>query len=274
MQIKKALNEGALQLLEVSDIPKKEAMIFLSEVLQKETVWLIANNDAIVDIPQKYFDFIERRATCEPLEYILNKAGFYKEEFYVDKRVLIPRPETEILVDKVVELASFVENPRIVEIGTGSGIISIMLSRLLSDLHVRATDISSDALEVAKLNAEKFKVSNKIDFVHGSYLDGIDTQIDILVSNPPYIAKDARLEKNLSYEPSLALFGGEKGDEMLFEIIDLAFERDVRFLVCEMGYDQKKPISDHVAKKGATTYFYEDFQGFDRGFWVDLGKRR
>ena len=122
----------------------------------------------------------------EPLEYITGKAGFYGLEFEVESGVLIPRPETEILVDKVLEIASSYKAPKIAEIGTGSGIISVMLA-LKTNAKIVATDINEKALKLAKKNALKFNVSEKIDFVKCSYIDEISGDIDILVSNPPYM---------------------------------------------------------------------------------------
>lgn len=268
IMIKKALQEATIQLREVTTIPQKEAMLFLGEVLGKEMSWLVAHENDEVDIDEQFFNFLDRRANNEPLEYILGRASFYGKEFFVDRRVLIPRPETELLVDKVLELARDMETPHIVEIGCGSGIISIMLSLLFPKARMTAVDISVDALHVAQINAKKFGVEKKINFVLGSYLNGVNEKIDILVSNPPYIAQDEPLHVGLSYEPSLALYGGVVGDEMLKHIIDLFQERAISLLVCEMGYDQRKFILDYARDRGFEAEFYKDLADLDRGFWI------
>ena len=265
--IKEALQKATMQLREVTSIPQKEAMLLLGEVLGKQMSWLVAHENDEIEIDRQFFDFIMRRANNEPLEYILGKASFYGKEFLVDKRVLIPRPETELLVDKVLEMCPMTA-PHIVEIGCGSGIVSIMLSLMLPKARITAVDISQDALHVAMINAKKFGVAKKIKFVLGSYLDGVEEDIDILVSNPPYIARDEPLHVGLSYEPSLALYGGVIGDEMLKQIIDLFQERAISHLVCEMGYDQRKSILYYASDKGFEANFYKDLADLDRGFWI------
>lgn len=266
--IKEALYKAVVQMREATLIPQKEAMLILGEVLGKDMTWLVAHENDEVQIDEHFFDLVARRANNEPLEYILGRASFYGKEFLVDKRVLIPRPETELLVDKVLELARDIQTPHIVEIGCGSGIISIMLSSLFPKARMTAVDISQDALHVAMINAKKFGVEEKINFVLGSYLDGVEEKIDILVSNPPYIAQNEPLHVGLSYEPSLALYGGVVGDEMLKHIIDLFKERAISVLVCEMGYDQKESILKYASDKGFEAKFYKDLADLDRGFWI------
>jgi len=266
--IKEALQKATTHLKEATSIPQKEAMLLLGEVLGKEISWLVAHENDEVLIDEQFFDFLDRRANNEPLEYILEYASFYGKDFLVDKRVLIPRPETELLVDKVLELACDMQTPHIVEIGCGSGIISIMLSLLFPNARITAVDISQDALYVALSNAQKFGVGEKINFVLGSYLDGVEEEIDILVSNPPYIAQDEPLHVGLAYEPSMALYGGVVGDEMLKHIIDLFQERTISLLVCEMGYDQRASILKYASDKGFEAKFYKDLADLDRGFWI------
>jgi len=269
LRINKLVRLGAEQLRGVTEIPQKEAMILLSEVLGKEISWIMGHGDDESGEHERFAQLLKRRARHEPLEYILGKASFYGREFDVDSRVLIPRPETELLVDKAVELAKTLpEEAHIVEIGCGSGIVSIMLSLLLTKANITAVDLSCDALHVSLQNAKKQGVSERITFVEGSYLDGVTEKIDMIVSNPPYIANNEPLGIGLSFEPSLALYGGNRGDEMLCQIIDLFKQREVKALVCEMGYDQRKPIALHVKEKGLNVSFYKDLAGLDRGFWI------
>jgi len=268
LHIKELLRTGAEQLRAVTDIPQKEAMIFLSEVLGKEMSWLLTHSDNEIAFNESYDAFLKRRANHEPLEYILGRASFYDRVFDVDARVLIPRPETEILVDKAVELAKEFSHPHIVEIGCGSGIISIMLALLLPEAKLTAVDISGEALQVSRHNALKHGVSDRITFIESSYLDGVSGAIDMIVSNPPYIANAEPLDIGLSYEPSLALYGGSRGDEMLCHIIDLFCEHNVKVLACEMGYDQRQPISAYAKSKNLEVEFYKDLAALDRGFWI------
>jgi len=269
LHIKELLSYSAEQLREVTDIPQKEAMILLAHVLGCEMSWIFTHSHDEIKPDEHFFELLKRRVSHEPLEYILGKASFYGKEFNVDSRVLIPRPETEILVDKAVELArELPQNPHIVEIGCGSGIISIMLSLLLPEAKLTAVDISMDALNVSKQNAQKHGVDKNITFIESSYLDNVEGKIDMIVSNPPYIANDESLGIGLSYEPSLALYGGSRGDEMLCHIVDIFQERKVKALACEMGYDQREPMHLYAHSKGLAIDFYKDLAGLDRGFWI------
>jgi len=268
VQVKELLRIMALKFQKVTDIPQKEAMILLSKMLNKEISWLVTHGEDEITVDEYLWNDIDRRSMHEPLEYIVQQAMFYGKAFYVDKRVLIPRPETELLIDNVLTLAKEFEHPHIVEIGCGSGVISIMLALMLPDAIITAVDISKDALAVSQHNAHLHGVSGNITFLESNYLDAIEGSMDILVSNPPYIANHELLEKGLSFEPDLALFGGEKGDEMLCHIIDLYCERQARVLVCEMGYDQRLPILKYAQSKGLETFFYKDWADLDRGFWI------
>ncbi|NLY04031.1 MAG: peptide chain release factor N(5)-glutamine methyltransferase [Campylobacter sp.] len=198
-----------------------------------------------------------------PLEYITGTASFMGRDFKVDKNVLIPRFETEILVKKTLDIASRFENPRICEIGVGSGIISITLKNELKNCSITATDISIKALEIAKFNADKFNAD--IEFSHTSLLDKVVGNFDIIISNPPYIKNSYELDKWVKNEPKEALFGGENGDEILKQIINLAKDR-TKILACEIGYDQKNSLEKALKKVGFNYSFYKDLAGFDRGF--------
>jgi len=268
VKVRELLHVIALKFKNVTDIPQKEAMILLGKTLHKEISWFVAHGEDEIDVDECLWKDVERRSAHEPLEYILQQAMFYGKNFYVDNRVLIPRPETELLVDNVLKLATEFESPRIVEIGCGSGIISIMLALTLPDASITAVDISKDALAVSQHNAHLHGVKERITFLESSYLDAVEGSIDILVSNPPYISKHELLAQGLSFEPDLALFGGEKGDEMLCYIIDLYCEKQAHLLVCEMGYDQRLPIQKYAQFKGLEPFFYKDWANFDRGFWI------
>jgi len=269
--VKDALIKATKKLNRVCDIPNKEARILLAFYLQKDQLWLITHDTEKV-VNEDYFELIERRLENEPIEYITNRANFYGEEFFVDSNVLIPRPETELLVDLVVSTCKGIKKPVIVEIGTGSGIISIMLAKLLPNAIIKAVDISNGALDVAQLNAEKHGVEEHIKFIHSDLLDNVaDKNFDILVSNPPYIANEESLHVGLSYEPSLALFGGKEGDEILKKIIDTYFDKKIKFLACEMGYDQKSRLTKYLETMELTVDFYQDLAGLDRGFIVKKG---
>jgi release factor glutamine methyltransferase len=264
--IKEVLRQSSSMLSKNVRNPKKEAMILLREWIKKDDAFLITHDDFEIDDAEGFFEWIKRRAAHTPLEYITKKASFYSREFHIEEGVLVPRPETEILVDKTAELIQEFGAENIAEIGTGSGVISIMLSLLLPQIKINATDISPKAIELAKLNAQKFGLENRIKFHLTNYLDGIEPP-QILVSNPPYISKKEELEKHVLNEPHSALFGGEEGDEMLKDIILLAKKLGVLALACEMGYDQKESLENFFKENNITNYsFYQDLSGLDRGF--------
>ena len=266
--VKDALIKATGKLSKVCDIPNKEARILLAFYLQKDQIWLITHENEQI-FQEDYFELVQRRVNHEPIEYITNKVTFYSEEFYVDSNVLIPRPETEILVDLVVSTCKGLKRPSIVEIGTGSGIIAIMLAKLLPNAQIKAVDISENALQVAKKNAKIHGVEDKIEFILSDLLDNLeDKNFDLLVSNPPYIANDEPLHVGLSYEPSLALYGGKVGGEILEKIFHLAKKRKVSYLACEMGYDQKEYIT--TLAKPQKVQFYKDLAGLDRGFLINF----
>jgi len=198
--------------------------------------------------------------------------SFYSEEFYIAPGALIPRPETEILIDQVLEnIVQPSETFTIVEVGVGSGIISIMLAKKFKNVKIIAVDISSDALAIAKKNVKKFSLENVIELRQGSLLECVDEDIDYLVSNPPYIEDGLELGANLSYEPQNALFGGKVGDEIIKKLLDEVLKREIKFFSCEMGYDQKDKIMSYMSdRKFASLNFYKDLSGFDRGFTLRL----
>jgi len=266
--IKEVLHKSALILSKSVRNPKKEAMILLREFSGKSDTFLIAHDEAQVDDEESFFAWVKRRAEHTPLEYITQKVSFYSREFAIKEGVLVPRPETEVLVDKAVELIKELKASHIAEIGTGSGVISVMLAILLPDITIDASDISPEAIELAKTNAKKFGVEGRIKFHLTSYLDGIKTP-DIIISNPPYISTKEELERHVLNEPHSALFGGEQGDEMLRDIILLAKQRGVLALACEMGYDQRNTLEMFFKEQNIKNYsFYQDLSGLDRGFIV------
>lgn len=224
---------------------------------------ILLKMDESLENPHKYFVLLKKFEDGTALEYITNKVSFLDDEFFIKKGVLIPRFETEILVKKVFEIAKNFKNPKICEIGFGSGIISLSLKKLLPNSKITATDISQTALEVARINAKNLNL--EVDFINTSYLDGIDENFDIIVSNPPYIKNDYALDKWVQNEPKEALFGGVKGYEILENIINLSKNR-TKILACEIGYDQKKPLNKILKQNGFEAKFYKDLAGFDRGF--------
>jgi len=250
----------------------REAQLFLMYYLGVDELWLLTNQNTTVENTDKLYELVERRSKNEPFEYITNKVSFYSEEFHIEKGALIPRPETELLIDEVLKYYPNTDATlQFVEVGVGSGIISIMLAKKYKNAKFIAVDISSDALSIAEKNIKKFGLSDRIELREGSLLEPVSEHIDYLVSNPPYIENGVELESNLDYEPQNALFGGVVGDEIIKELLDEVLKRDIKLFSCEMGYDQKDKISQYLKnKKYKTLNFYNDYSNFDRGFTLIL----
>lgn len=280
MTIKETIRKYTNELKFVTHIPAKEIEIFIMYLLKKNTIWLHLNYNKDFEQEKELEKLIKKRATNYPLEYIINKASFYGEVFIVEEGVLIPRPETELLIDKVLEVTKNMDNKKetinVLEIGTGSGVISVMLALLIENIKIIAVDINEKALELAKKNAIKHGVENKIEFRSSNLYTNInETNIDLTVSNPPYIANEYKLPENVKFEPSNALFGGSIGDELLKDIIDQTSERNIKYLVCEMGYDQKNPLTSYLKDFDTKTFsFYQDYEKFDRGFTIQFKNKK
>lgn len=264
------LEEGACELREIAERPRREAEILLGSVLQRDRLFLITHLEDEVEA-DGYMQMVQRRAKNEPIEYITSTVSFYSQEFYIAPGALIPRPETELLIEKLLEKLDVSTRESFVEVGVGSGIISIVLAQHCESASFLATDISADAIKIAQKNIELKEMQERIAIVQTDLLEGVSTPIDILVSNPPYIENGVDLESNLDYEPQNALYGGDIGDEILRRLIDEAIARDVRILACEMGYDQKSKIEAYCEGKAVRSLeFYKDYAGHDRGFIMQI----
>jgi release factor glutamine methyltransferase len=267
-RLKEFHEEITLRLNGVVDSPRREAELLLMAYLNKDQLYFITHQDDLMDENDpKLLEWIAKRSANVPLEYLTNRVSFYSREFYIDEGALIPRPETEHLIDEVLGRISADEALTIVEVGVGSGIISILLALHLPNARFIAVDISPRALAVARRNIDIFGLSERIELREGDLLSSISEKIDFLVSNPPYIAHDAPLESNLSYEPQNALFGGEIGDEMIRALLDEVYTRRIPSFACEMGYDQRLKVQEYLKNFAVQSLdFYTDYAAFDRGF--------
>jgi release factor glutamine methyltransferase len=235
--------------------------------------WLIAHEDEplAADAAGPFCDLIERRLAGEPIQYITGEAEFYGLPFHVNRDVLIPRPETEHLVETVMALAAEFVRPKIVDVGTGSGAIAVALAHALPFAVITATDISADALAVAKANAARNGVADRLHFFEGDLLDPVAGEhFDIVVSNPPYVPEidHATLDVEVrDYEPAQALFAGEDGLQIYRRLIPAAFDALVPggFVALEIGYGQRAGIEALLVREGfAGIEFIPDLQGIAR----------
>ncbi len=269
---KEVVRDLSIHLKNITHIPLKEVEILLLHIIKQNTIWLYMNYNDKCECKKELEKLVLKRAENYPLEYITLKASFYGETFLLDKQVLIPRPQTEILVEKAEVLLKTIKNPKVVEVGTGSGVISVMLALLLDDIEIIAVDINEFALQIALKNAIKFNVQDKITFIKSDIFEKIDViNFDMCISNPPYIKNSYKLAKNVKYEPHNALFGGNNGDELLKKILEQSHENKIKYLFCEMGYDQKSSMSEYFKNYNINNLeFYNDYENFNRGFTLNF----
>jgi release factor glutamine methyltransferase len=241
-------------------------------------------------IPDKGRDRLEelvrRRISGEPLQYILGKQAFWSGDFRVDPRVLIPRPETEILVEQAISILSTMpsgRSPSVLEIGTGSGAVAISVAREVKDLLLVATDISRDALLLARENAREMGVLRKITFVNGDLFGPFHSReegpFDLILSNPPYISSPEieMLPREIrEHEPAVALNGGEDGLDFYREILRQvpSYLRMGGWLLLELGQGQGKRIAEliHEKEEFSEPELLKDLSGIERV--VKLRKKR
>ncbi|MGI5902147.1 MAG: peptide chain release factor N(5)-glutamine methyltransferase [Desulfitobacteriia bacterium] len=252
--------------------PRVEADLILAHVLEKTRAELYLEREREVALPavEEYAEFLVRRGNREPLAYLLGKKEFMGLDFFVDQRVLIPRPETELLVEKVI--ATVKRRPeqkrwRILDLGTGSGVLAISLAYFLPQVEVTAVDVSKAALDVACLNAHRLDV--KIDFQHGDLFEGLrNKKFDIVVSNPPYISfkEYYHCAPEVKKEPILALLGGFDGLSYYRKISDQVAEflNPKGLLFLEIGCSQGRDVADLFERRGFKTKVIPDYAGLDR----------
>jgi release factor glutamine methyltransferase len=256
-----------------------DAEVLLAHIIRKDRVWLVTHrDDVLADKDQQDFDdAIRRRIRREPLQHIIGNQEFWGLEFKVTPDVLIPRPETEFIVEAALEIVhKRNQQVRIIDLCTGSGCIAVSLAKELTSAHVIATDASEKALAVARENARNHGVADRIRYLEGDLFDPLEEldireQIDIIVSNPPYVrAGDlTTLQPEVrDYEPKLALVAGPEGTEIAAKIIKFASEylKKNGLLIMEMGLGQVEALAKMVEATGAYAKpeILKDLAGIDR----------
>jgi release factor glutamine methyltransferase len=272
MTINEALLYGRHQLHQ-SDSPALDARLLLEHLLQASHSFLVAHSDqTLTDVQQQqYFRLLERAARREPVAYLTGRAPFYGRDFLVTSAVLIPRPETELLVEAAAAWAAGHLPIHVVDVGTGSGCIAVTLARLLPQATLEATDVSAEAIAVARQNAQSQEVDGRIHFHQGHLLEPIEQQPDLIVANLPYIADDewTMVDDTVKwYEPAVALRGGPDGLDQIRELLAQATTRlaPAGALFLEIGWRQ-----GHSTQALAQAYFpnaqvqlQADYAGHDR----------
>jgi release factor glutamine methyltransferase len=235
--------------------------------------WLMAHGDEEFGgcAAIGYAALLERRRRGEPIQYITGEAEFYGLPFRVTSAVLIPRPETEHSVEKVIALCRELDQPRVVDVGTGSGAIAVAVAHQLPQTRVTATDISAEALAIACENAARNGVVERIRFLQGDLLAPVSGErFDVVASNPPYVSTDDRPSLDVEvreFEPATALFAGADGLQIYTRLIPQAAEALVPggHIVLEIGYGQRDAISHLLTASGfEDVEFVPDLQGIAR----------
>ena len=246
------------------DTPRLDAEVLLAHVLGVDRLALLADSDARVEggAVRAFQDAVRRRSVeREPVAYITGVKGFRHLDLHVDSRVLIPRPETETLVEAAVE--ALPQSARVVDVGTGSGAIALALKDERPDLDVTATDVSQDALAVARANAERLGLD--VAFAHADLLTGVG-DFDAVVSNPPYVEDSAELAPEIvRHEPSLALRAGPDGLDVLRALVPAAAALGAEVLALELGAGQAAAVEELAREAGFTrTERRADLAGIER----------
>lgn len=265
----------------VSDSARLDAELLLAKVLDFERMKLYTHFDRPMSEAElgEYRGLIKRRASGEPVAYILGSKGFWEIDLKVDSRVLIPRPETEILVEEALKRLEQDADARLVDVGTGSGAIALALADARPELRVAATDISPDALAVARENAEALGLQERVEFFEGDLLQNIPADFipcQMIVSNPPYIGeveRDAIMIDVKGFEPAGALFSGADGLDVIRRLVPASFEvlESGGHFLCEIGYQQGRAVEDLLKAAGfVETAIRQDYARLDR---VVMGRK-
>jgi len=281
MTVQQALVRGIAQLTEAGqESARLDAQVLLGHVLGVERTRLYTYPESGITSKEErqFFALIERRAQGEPVAYVVGHQEFYGLDVLVDRRVLIPRPETELLVEAALrvcrERLGVGQTPVVADIGTGSGAIAITLAVEEPRLpYLYATDISTDALEVAELNCRRYSVEQRVRLLHGDLLTPLPEPVDVFTANLPYVGTQEMeiLDADVrDYEPHLALFSGTEGLDTIRRLFLLARQSRVvsegAVFLLEIGYQQREALTEIVREvwPQADVIFKKDYAGWDR----------
>ena len=256
MNIQTLLNQASKTLKQLSNTSSKlDSEILLSKIIKKNRKYLILNsNEELKKENIKSFDYlVKRRKKGEPIAYLINKKEFWKQNFYINQNVLIPRPDTETLVEETLKLFNVNSKLNMLDIGTGSGCILISILKERRNFFGTGIDISKKAINVARFNAKMHQLSNRVKFYNSDVDNFLIGKYDLIISNPPYIKrKDLKcLEVDVrNFEPKLALDGGRDGFSEITKVISktsMLLKKNGRFIL-EMGFGQKNRILNILKK--------------------------
>ena len=269
MKIKEILEYGKNNLIEKEEAYRLSKML-LKHILNVTDSYIVINADNELEdsVLNEFKSGIEVLKAGIPLQYITHHQEFMGLDFYVDSNVLIPQPDTEILVEEVINLCK--ENSKVLDLCTGSGAIGVSIAKNVKNAEVTVSDISEKALEIAKKNSINNEVIDKCKFVLSDMFENIQDKFDIIVSNPPYIKTEIikTLDKEVQNEPHLALDGGEDGLYFYKVIAQNAYKylNENGILALEIGYDQREEVTSLLQQTGkySNVYCKKDLAGNDR----------
>jgi release factor glutamine methyltransferase len=258
MNIENILNKG-VNILQKNKIPnpKLDSQILLSNLIKRDKKHIILNPKELLNSKQleKFKSLINRRKKGEPIAYLINKKEFWKDEFFVNKDVLIPRPDTELIIEQVLKIYSKDKQLQVLDIGTGSGCILLSILKERLNFYGTGIDISKKSINVSKFNAKQLNLMNKVKFFNSSVDNFKIGKYDLIVSNPPYIELSnlKYLEKEVvNFEPKLALSGGLDGFSKIRKVINKAstlIKKNGKFIL-EIGFNQKNKVKKILKKEG------------------------
>lgn len=267
-KVRDKLQEGAERLAPLAT-GRRDAELLLLRAMGRERAWLLTHPEAEVSAEEaeRFDGWVARRARHEPVQYILGEAEFYGLTFKVTPAVLIPRPETEHLVEETLRRVGRDARARICDVGTGSGAIAVALAKYLPQALVTAVDLSDAALAVARENAERHGVAERVRFVDSDLLGAVaDERFDVVVANPPYVAEGEELETQVrAWEPHAALFAGKTGLDVYEKLIPQAWAGLVPggWLLLEIGHGQREALAGLLGAWDDVE-FVADLQGIPR----------
>ena len=274
ISIAEAILQGANKLRKAG-VPeaRREAGSLLAFLLDKDRTFILSHADDPISEEQEtlFQEFLDSRALGEPAQYITGRQDFYGLEFEVTPAVLIPRPETELLIEAAIKLVGTEEKVSFCDVGTGSGCIAITLLTQFPQAHAIAIDVSTEALGIAKRNAARHRVTDRIEFVLSDCFASVPQQtFDLIVSNPPYVAEDAvaTLQREVrDFEPRVALTAGADGLDVIRRLVTDAqrYLQHNAHLLFEIGFDQHEAVGNLVdAQVWELLDIHQDLQGIPR----------
>ena len=271
MTISELIKKGMIELKNGNiEEPKLKARLLMQYVLNKSRQYVIVNDMEQLDKAKErqYFKKIEILKKGVPIEHITHQKEFMKLSFFVDKNVLIPRQDTEILVEEVINIAKKNNEKKILDLCTGSGAIAVSLAKYLPQAEITAIDISNEALKIAKKNAISNNVENQITFISSDMFTNLNEEkFDIIVSNPPYIKTNVikNLDIQVQNEPYIALDGGKDGLDFYKKIINESYQylKYNGYLCLEIGFDQKIDVIELIENTESFTGTYSKKDLFD-----------